>query len=54
MAHPVTVLQEFYQKAAQGTALVYDFTQYCTDLPIPEPRLVCSLKTPRFVCRLAT
>jgi hypothetical protein len=51
MAHPVTAVQEFFQKAAgiPSSQLVYEFSQYCTDQPSPEQRFVCSLKTPRFV-----
>lgn len=49
MAHPVTTVQEFFQKAGQTgpEALVYEFSDYCTDTPLPEKRFVCSLKTPR-------
>jgi hypothetical protein len=49
MSHPVAVVQEFFQKAAQipPSQLVYEFTQYCIDLPTPEKQFVCSLKTPR-------
>jgi hypothetical protein len=49
MAHPVTVLQEFFQKAAQPLEgqIAYDFSDYCTDQPTPEKRFVCNVKTPR-------
>jgi len=53
MAHPVSVLQSFFQKTAQvqGHQIAYDFTDYCTDLPNPEKRFVCTVKTPRFVAQ---
>lgn len=49
MAHPVTAVQEFFQKSGQTgpEALVYEFSDYCTDTPVPEKRFVCSLKTRR-------
>lgn len=50
MSNPVSAVQEFFQSfKIPPSRIAYETTQYCTDLPQPEQRFVCSVQTPRVV-----
>lgn len=50
MSNPVSAVQEFFQSLRiPPSRIEYEITHYCTDLPQPEQRFVCSVKTPRVV-----